>query len=821
VAGTGEGRIVERGWTGMSGESTELAVGAMHGFAPALTSFVGRVKDVDALAGLLGRHRLVTVAGPGGAGKSRLAAEIAARVAGRFVDGAWLVELAAVRDPGLVPAVVATTLGIPEQAGLPAADALARVLAGQQLLLVLDNCEQVIGAAAELCARLLAACDDVRLLATSQEPLRVAGEARYRLRPLSLPGPDDAAGADCEAAVLFADRARHADAHFELDEETSPAVARLVRRLDGMPLAIELAAAQVESLGVTQLLDRIDDLFGLLSGADRLAPSRQQSLAATVEWSYRLLDEPEQRVFRLVSVFPGPFTLGAAEAVAGDGAGKALLRLVDCSLVVPPRPGPDGESRYPMLDTLRAYGAGRLTTAGEQPAAAATLAGYALRAAEQAASGLETSSAEVSAARLLDAEDATMQQALAWSMEHDPATGVRLALALAPWWFLRGRLASESLRLRQAAEHTAAGSDAWCAAQFWLGYTALLSADLPGALDRFTALRDAREDQPASPALAAALAGRSLALTYLSRPAEAENDGRRSLALAWAAGDPTGQARALVNLSSAAYAAGDTEEAARLAWQAQQIQAEVPGSIARAGSNILTMALTELGDLEAAERICTVGLTRSREAGDLWSLARLLTQLAALDVRAGRTADAAAHLREALQAAWRAGGLSELLGALDGCGHLCAATGQHAEALTVWAAHAALARREGHADRPPAARHRRESRADAARALKSAEVAAAEERGAAMSLATAVEYGLMLTAAGPPQAQAAPPLDNLSARERELVTLVARGSTDMQIAAQLFISVSTVRSHLDRIRDKTGCRKRADLTRLALGAGLV
>ncbi len=565
----------------------------------------------------------------------KLAAEVAAQVAGRFADGAWLVELAAVRDPGLVPTVVAAALGIPEQAGLPAANALARVLATQQLLLVLDNCEQVIGAAAELCAGLLAACDDVRLLATSREPLRVAGEARYRLAPLSLPEPDDVAGADCEAVVLFADRARHADARFELDEETRPAVMRLVRRLDGMPLAIELAAAQVESLGVAQLLDRIDDLSSLLlSGADRLAPSRQQSLAATVEWSYRLLDEQEQRVFRLVSVFPGPFTLEGAEAVAAAGAGKALLRLVDCSLVAPPRAGPDGESRYSMLETLRAYGAGRMTAAGEQPAAAAALAGHALRTAEQAASGLETRSAEVPAARLLDAEDATMQQALAWSMEHDPATGVRLALALAPWWFLRGRLASESRLLRQAVQHAAAGGGAWCTAQFWLGYTALLSADLAGALERFTALRDATEDRPASPALAAALAGRSLALTYLSRPAEAEDDGRRSLALAWAAGDPTGQARALVNLSSAAYAAGDTEEAARLAWQAEQIAGEVPGSIARAGSNILTMALTELGDLAAAERICAAALARSRDAGDLRNLARLLTQLAVLDVRA-------------------------------------------------------------------------------------------------------------------------------------------------------------------------------------------
>ena len=347
------------------GSPRRSAAGGVHGFPAVLTSFVGRAGPVREVAVLLEQYRLVTVTGPGGAGKTRLAGEVAGQVAGRFEDGVWLAELAMVRDPEQVAAVVAVALGVREQPGVPAAVTLARVLARQQLLLVLDNCEHVLGAAAELCAELVAACDDLRILATSREALRVEGEARYRLGPLAVPDPDDLAdAAGAEAVVLFADRARQADAHFVLDGRTGPEVARLVARLDGMPLAIELAAARVEALGVSQLLARLDDRFALLASGDRLAPSRQRSLAATVEWSYQLLDEHERRAFRAVSVFPGPFTLEGAEAVAGTGAGLAVLRLVDCSLLAPPRTGVDGRPRYVMLDTLRAYGA----SCGPRPA---------------------------------------------------------------------------------------------------------------------------------------------------------------------------------------------------------------------------------------------------------------------------------------------------------------------------------------------------------------------------------------------------------------------------------------------------------------------
>jgi predicted ATPase len=551
---------------GARAAGTATAAG-VHGFAPVLTSFVGRAAAVDRVAGLLVAGRLVTVTGPGGVGKTRLAGEVAAQVAGRFADGVWLAELAGVADPVQVAAVVAVALGVREQPGVPAAEALAQVLARQQLLLVLDNCEHVIGAAAELCAGLVAAADDVRILATSRERLRVAGEACYRLGPLAVHGPGEGAdGGGGEAVALFVDRARRADAHFALAEGDGPVVARLVARLDGMPLAIELAAARVEALGVAGLAGRIEDRFALLVAGDRRAAGRQRSLAATVEWSYQLLDEPEQQVFRQLSVFPAAFTLDAAEAVAGHGAAPVVARLVDCSLLTPPREGPDGRARYLMLETLRAYGAALLAESREQDKAAAALAGYALAVAEQAAAGLATSSGELAAARWLDAEDPMMRQVLAWARGHDPAAGLRIAVAVGWWRFLRGRLAGEYPLLLEAAGHAEVGSEVWCGAQFWLGWTAVFSGDR-AAMDHFTALRDGVEHAPPSRALADALVGRALMLREADQISEAAAEARRALALAREVGYPAGESLALDFFCQAAWLSGDLDTAVQLGRQ--------------------------------------------------------------------------------------------------------------------------------------------------------------------------------------------------------------------------------------------------------------
>ena len=803
----------------------DMAAG-VHGFTAALTRFVGRADELDAVAALLGRHRLVTVTGPGGMGKTRLAGEVARRVAARFADGVWLAELAGVADPTLVPAAVAAALGVQPRRGGSVMEALAEVLAARQVLLVLDNCEHVIAAVAELCGTLLPVADDMRVLVTSREPVGLSGEGRYRLRPLGLPEAADGGQADGSAVALFADRARQVDPHFVLNAETRPLVARLVARLDGMPLAIELAAARVEALGLAQLLDRLDDQFGLLASANRRAPARHRSLAAAVQWSYQLLSEEERRVFRSVSVFPGLFTLEAAEAVAGGHAGPVVLRLVDCSLVVPPRASPDGRARYLMLDTLRGYGARLLADAGEEVRTTTALARHALRIAEQAAAGLDTSGGEQAAARWLDAEDATLHQALAWTLERDPQTALRLATALARWWFLRGHWAVGHRLLAAAAGQAPEGNPEWCTAQFWLGLLTAGSSVTTG-FGHFTALRDTLAGRAPTALLARTLAWRAACLAYLGRLPEAAQEAHHALALARELADPTGEAFALYWLGVTAEYAGDRQAAEVWLRQAQRIdRAAIPGWIARHCARTLAEVLGDGGEAADARDYCAGALDLARQAGALFDQGQCLHSMARLDVLAGRPAEASAHLREAIELFPRTGASLLLIHCLDVCGDLCAATRRWREAITAWAACGAVKQTTRMSLGEPASggEQREESLRKARQALGEAQAHAAQERGAAMTAAAAAEYALLLVSQEPRAAAEAPAaagLPQLSARERELVTLVARGRTDTQIAAQLSISIRTVRSHLNRIRDKTGCRRRADLTRLALQANLV
>jgi len=772
--------------------------GSIHGLVPALTSFVGRAAAVAAVTDLLGKYRLVTVTGPGGVGKTRLASEVARQVADRFADGVWLTELARVPDPALVPATVAVTLGAHQASGMSLVESLSALLSRRQLLLILDNCEHVLAATAELCLALLPFADDVRILATSREPVGVPGEARYRLAPLSLSGPDEPAQiAESEAVRLFADRARQADPLFTMDGEAGSVVARIVHRLDGIPLAIELAAARVEALGLTQLADRLDDR--LLTRTDRLAPGRHRSLAATAEWSYQLLGEPERAVFRTLAVFPGPFTLDAAEEVAGPGAGPAVLRLVDCSLLTPPQTGRDGRARYLMLETLRGYAGRQLAQAGEDAGAGAALAGYALRVAERATAGLEKSATELTAAAWLDAEDATVHQALTWALEYDLVTAERLAVALAPWWSLHGRYAAGYELLSAASRDVPPGGAQWCTAQVWLGRLAT-GTDEAAGLKHFAAARDALAAGVPTPLLVQALAGCADCLLNLGRVSDAAREAQRALDLATELGYPEGESRALCWLGASAYYAGDLAACLARWREAQRIDpAAIPGSLVRRSAIYLAIALADAGELAEARQHCGRVLWLARQAGAVFDQADSLILTANIDLLTGSLPEARAHLCEAMELTIRIGQDLLVHDCLDACGHLCAQTCRYAEAITVWAADAAL-RAEGGIPDPPRDAQRREMPLRKARqALGAQRADQAKARGAAMSVSIAAQYAALAAAEDTGEAAGTPGIPRLSAREQELVTLVAQGRTDAQIAGQLYISIRTVRSHLDRL----------------------
>jgi DNA-binding CsgD family transcriptional regulator len=341
------------------------------------------------------------------------------------------------------------------------------------------------------------------------------------------------------------------------------------------------------------------------------------------------------------------------------------------------------------------------------------------------------------------------------------------------------------------------------------------------SLQRCAVIIDVIGDRAPSRVLVDCLASQSATLSNLGRVPEAAGCARRAVAMARELGYAFGQACATMGLATAASFAGELDEAVHLLRQARQIP-EIPGSAYRVCGRLLASVLAEAGDLAAAEQACAATLAQARDVGDLHLLRELLAVIADLELRAGHAADATAHLREAAQITLSTGIQFTILNVLDGCGYLCAATGRPADAVTAWTAVETLEQQGGfgNIETDPSVRRRQEALGQARRMLGSDRARAAEQRGAAMSMATAAEYALILTDPGPPQS-APPRAGTLSARERELVTLVAQGRTNAQIAHQLYISIRTVSSHLDRIRDKTGCRRRADLTRLALAAGLV
>ena len=415
-----------------------------------LSAFIGRDREIAEVRALVESCRLVTLAGAGGCGKTRLGLQVAAELLDGSGDGVWLAELAAVTDEDAVPAAISQALRLAAQPGRPALEALLEAMAPQDVLIVLDNCEHLIGGCAKVAEAIVRRCPRVHLLATSREPLGIGGETIYRVPSLSLPGPGDGDAGPPEssdAVALFADRARASGVALAVDEQAGPVVVSVCRRLDGMPLAIELAAARLRSMSLAELAGRLDQRFRLLTGGSRTALERQQTLRATVGWSYSLLTGAEQLLLGLLSVFAEGFGLDAAEAVCGSGdldvleVAGLLGSLVDKSLVVA-EPAGTG-LRYRLLETIRLFAAERLVEASEAEAAAVAAAHCAhfLSVAEAAAPYLNGPEQGGWLARL-DADQANLRRAAGYAAGRPDGTALvlRLGVALDRYWGARSRL---------------------------------------------------------------------------------------------------------------------------------------------------------------------------------------------------------------------------------------------------------------------------------------------------------------------------------------------------------------------------------------------
>ena len=559
------------------------------GLPAEVSSLVGRGPEIAAVLERLRTARVVTLTGPGGCGKTRLALRVAALAEAGFGDGARLVELAPLTDPALVPASVAQALGVSERDAPTPAAGLVRALAGRELLVVLDNCEHVLAAAAGLVATLVARCRRVRFLATSRERLDVPGELVVPVPPLGLPaGGSAAAVAGSEAGALFAARAGAASPAFELSARNAAAVAQVCARLDGIPLAIELAAARCPALGPAELAARLDGRPGLLAGGPA-RPGRHRSLEALVAWSYELLGEAERRLLARLSVLRGGFDLGTAERVAAGGllppeavagllaslAGKSVVRLQDGAAV-----------RYSLLETIRRFAAGRLAASGEETAVQLRLLDWALGEARSAEATVGSAGWAAWASRLSAGQD-SIRAALSWALGgQEPQAGRELAARLARWWIATGRY-TEAGQFLTTAAGLAAAADPGIQARVLLGaaWSAFHLGDnrraAPLAADGITCARHAGEPQLEA-------WGRNLlaGLAWHAGDAEqivAEIEASRALS---GQADPALAARAQSLLATAAFLSGD------LAGQDRHGRLAVELARTAAGQEGLALALT-------------------------------------------------------------------------------------------------------------------------------------------------------------------------------------------------------------------------------------
>ena len=615
-----------------------------------LNSFIGRVREIGDIKTLLGKESLVTLTGVGGTGKTRLSLQVGAAMVDDYVDGVWFVELAPLSDERLVPQAVASVLGVKEEAGRPVQEALEKYVKQRHLLLILDNCEYLVHACALLAKQLLQAAPRLKVLASSREHLRVAGEMTYPVPALALPDAHPTKGETLslealmqfEALRLFIDRAVAAKPAFQVTDANAAAVSDICCRLDGIPLAIELAAARVRTLAVEKIATRLNDCFRLLTGGDHTVLPRHQTLRASIDWSYDLLSQPEQTLFRLLAVFAGGWTLEAAEAVgAGDGLDEAevldvLTQLVEKSLVAMQEDG----TRYRLLETMRQYAQDRLIESGEQDQVRTRHLAYYLALAEKARPELFGPKQGEWLAQLdLERENLLVTHKSCDDAEGGGPLGLRLVFAVKPYWLNRGL---PGLGFRVTVE-------------------ALTRAQAQGrSLARCRALHNAGQLG-----------------SFMGRYAEAQSYLEESLAIAREIKDNGWIAAALQPLGMAYYGQGDLTAARKQFVEALRLAQKLGDKREFAAALNAVAQLNRVeGDLDKAGSLYEQVVELARELGDRESIAIGLLNLAMVLIGRGSADRAAEMLLEVLTIIDKIGSKPVEQSLLEVCAGLAAQRGE-------------------------------------------------------------------------------------------------------------------------------------------------